>query len=134
MAESYLVFVLGGPGSGKRTQCARIAKDGGWTHISTTEHIFAEMKRGSEYGIMIKKHVDEAKNVPAWLISRVIGKAILDKPSRKYIIDGFPRELSQVDTFFKLARDADSVVYFNTPDAVLKQRALARAGFGDNEA
>lgn len=111
-----------------------MAKDSGWTYISAYDNIYAEIKRGSEYGKMIKKHVDDASNIPAWLISRVIGKAILDKPSRKYMICGFPRELSQVDTFFKLARDADSVVYFNVPDAVLKQRALARAGFGDNEA
>lgn len=83
---------------------------------------------------MIKKHVDDATNVPAWLMSRVIGKAILDKPSRKYLVCGFPRDISQVDTFFKLAREADSVVYFKVPDTMLKQRALARASFGDNDA
>jgi len=110
------------------------AKSEGWTYISAHDCIFSEIKRNSEYGKMIKKHVDDATNIPAWLMSRVIGKAILDKPSRKYLICGFPRELSQVDIFFKLARDADSVVYFNVPDTLLKQRALARAGFGDNSA
>ena len=29
-----VVFVLGGPGSGKGTQCARIVADYGFTHVS----------------------------------------------------------------------------------------------------
>lgn len=82
---------------------------------------------------MIKKHVDAGTNVPAWLICRVIGKAIIDRPSDKYMVDGFPREFSQVDTFYKLGRDADAVVYFNAPEAVLTERALKRGAAGDTK-
>jgi adenylate kinase family enzyme len=59
-------------------------------------------------------------------VCRVVGKAILDNPSECYLIDGFPREISQVDTFFKLARDADKVIYLDVDDENLMARAIKR--------
>eukprot|EP00960_Hanusia_phi_P043161 755889-Hanusia_phi.AAC.12 len=34
-----VVFVLGGPGAGKGTQCANIVKEFGWVHLSAGRHI-----------------------------------------------------------------------------------------------
>lgn len=34
-----VVFVLGGPGSGKGTQCARLVRDYGFLHLSGTSHL-----------------------------------------------------------------------------------------------
>ncbi|KAF9668658.1 hypothetical protein SADUNF_Sadunf14G0026600 [Salix dunnii] len=45
-----VVFVLGGPGSGKGTQCANIVKHFGYTHLSAGDLLRAEMKSGSENG------------------------------------------------------------------------------------
>lgn len=108
-------------------------KEKGWTHICCSELIRAEISNGSKYGTLIKSHVDAGTNVPAWLICRIVGTAILAKPSDKYMVDGFPREFSQVDTFYKLGRDADAVVYFNAPEAVLVERALKRGAAGDTK-
>ena len=33
-AKPKVVFVLGGPGAGKGTQCANIVRDFGWVHLS----------------------------------------------------------------------------------------------------
>ncbi|PKI73720.1 hypothetical protein CRG98_005961, partial [Punica granatum] len=43
-----VVFVLGGPGSGKGTQCANIVKHFGFTHLSAGDLLRAEIKSGSE--------------------------------------------------------------------------------------
>jgi adenylate kinase family enzyme len=44
-----IVFVLGAPGSGKRTQCANLVKSEGYTHISTSELFRAEVAKVSYY-------------------------------------------------------------------------------------
>uniref|UniRef100_J3MN46 adenylate kinase n=1 Tax=Oryza brachyantha TaxID=4533 RepID=J3MN46_ORYBR len=48
-----VVFVLGGPGSGKGTQCANIVEHFGFTHLSAGDLLRAEIKSGSENGYII---------------------------------------------------------------------------------
>ena len=42
-----IVFVLGGPASGKGTQCDNLKKEFGYTHISTGDLFRDEVKSGS---------------------------------------------------------------------------------------
>jgi len=44
------VFSIGGPGSGKGTQCAYIVEHYGYTHLSAGDLLRAEIKSGSENG------------------------------------------------------------------------------------
>ena len=43
-------FVLGGPGSGKGTQCAKIVEKYGFCHLSSGDLLRAEVASGSETG------------------------------------------------------------------------------------
>jgi UMP-CMP kinase len=49
------VFVLGGPGAGKGTQCANIVKEYGWVHLSAGDLLRAERESGSENAAMINR-------------------------------------------------------------------------------
>ena len=42
-----VVFVLGGPGSGKGTQCAKLVEDHGFVHLSAGDLLRAERDSGS---------------------------------------------------------------------------------------
>jgi UMP-CMP kinase len=45
-----VLFVLGGPGAGKGTQCANLVRDYNFTHLSAGDLLRAEQDRaGSEY-------------------------------------------------------------------------------------
>ncbi|CAI5979026.1 unnamed protein product [Closterium sp. NIES-64] len=48
--KPQIVFVLGGPGSGKGTQCAKIVEEYGFTHLSAGDLLRAEIKSGSSHG------------------------------------------------------------------------------------
>jgi hypothetical protein len=50
-----VVFVLGGPGAGKGTQCANIVRDYGWVHLSAGDLLRAERETGSENAAMINR-------------------------------------------------------------------------------
>lgn len=54
-----VVFVLGGPGSGKGTQCALIAEEEalGYAHLSAGDLLRAERNSGSELADMINEFI-----------------------------------------------------------------------------
>lgn len=55
----HVVFVLGGPGSGKGTQCSLIAEDAalGYAHLSAGDLLRAERNSGSELAGMINDFI-----------------------------------------------------------------------------
>lgn len=50
MSESIIFVVAGGPGSGKGTQCTRIVKAFGFTHLSVGDLLRKEISSDSENG------------------------------------------------------------------------------------
>ena len=59
-----VVFVLGGPGAGKGTQCGKIVEEYGYVHLSAGDLLRAERKSGSAQGQMISEYIAEGKIVP----------------------------------------------------------------------
>ena len=58
-----VVFVLGGPGSGKGTQCNRIKKEFGYVHLSAGDLLRAEKAKGGETADLINSYITEGKIV-----------------------------------------------------------------------
>jgi len=48
------IWVIGGPGCGKGTQCDRIIKKYGFLHISSGDLLRAEVASGSERGAILQ--------------------------------------------------------------------------------
>ena len=100
----YAVFVMGGPGSGKGTQCARLAKDFNFTHISTGDLFRAEVAKDTERSNTIKAIMKEGGLIPTEITVDVLHDELVRLASEakgdlRLLIDGFPRELSQVPAF-----------------------------------
>ena len=56
--------MLGGPGSGKGTQCAKIVEKYGHCHLSAGDLLRAEVDSGSELGQQCQDIMKEGKLVP----------------------------------------------------------------------
>lgn len=65
-------FVVGGPGSGKGTQCDNLVKDYGFKHLSTGDLLRDAQKRGSKEGAMIEACIKEGKLVSSDLIISLV--------------------------------------------------------------
>lgn len=127
-----VVFVLGGPGSGKGTQCAKLVEDKGFIHISAGDLLREEVKSGSERGRMISDFVKNGQIVPGHITIELIQKAISEKkkgPETTFLIDGFPRELRQAIEFTKTITEPLFILYYTCPDAELEKRLLHRGQF-----
>jgi len=64
-AKQHVVFVLGGPGAGKGTQCKKIIDEFAFEHFSAGDLLRAEQASGSEHGELIKRMIREGAIVPA---------------------------------------------------------------------
>ena len=63
--QPTVVFVLGGPGAGKGTQCANIVRDYGFVHLSAGDLLRAHMKSGSKDGNMVADMIKNGQIVPS---------------------------------------------------------------------
>jgi UMP-CMP kinase len=103
----YIAFgwqvIVGGPGTGKGTQCAKLVKDWDFIHLSAGDLLRAEQQReGSQYGALIKKFIQEGEIVPMEITVGLLQKAMQEnvrKDRRKFLIDGFPRKMDQALAF-----------------------------------
>ncbi|KAG5231048.1 uridylate kinase family protein [Salix suchowensis] len=122
-----VVFVLGGPGSGKGTQCANIVKHFGYTHLSAGDLLRAEMKSGSENGTMIQDMIKEGKIVPSEVTIKLLQKAMQDSGNDKFLIDGFPRNEENRAAFEAVTKiEPAFVLFFDCSEEEMEKRILSR--------
>ena len=131
-----VIFVLGGPGSGKGTQCAKLVKEFGFTHLSAGELLRAERQSGSKDGILIEEYIKEGKIVPVdvslGLLKRAMDETPLTKPTCDkpfFLVDGFPRNRDNVQGWEKSMSDAAEVrcvLFMDCSEVEMERRLLSR--------
>lgn len=125
-----VVFVLGGPGAGKGTQCAKLVKDYGFVHLSAGDLLRAEQNRkGSEYGALIKHYIKEGLIVPQEVTVALLQNAIQENfgnGKKRFLVDGFPRKMDQAITFEKQIVPSKFTLFFDCPETVMLERLLER--------
>ncbi|XP_072158560.1 adenylate kinase isoenzyme 1 isoform X1 [Bemisia tabaci] len=124
-----IVWVLGGPGCGKGTQCDRIVQKYGFTHISTGDLLRDEVASGSERGQELTAIMKEGKLVPTDIVMSLLKEKIVKElPNTKgFLIDGYPREKEQGIQFERDVAEVSIVLYFEASDETMTQRLLKRA-------
>ena len=126
------LLLLAPPGAGKGTQGERLAAWSGAEHIAAGDLLRAEAQSGSGLAREIAVYQDRGDLVPDQVVLDVLTPAIIAAAARGgFILDGFPRNLSQALAAYELATrldiTLDAAIYLQAPDAVLTERLLARA-------
>eukprot|EP00270_Netrium_digitus_P014067 TRINITY_DN4740_c0_g1_i2.p1 TRINITY_DN4740_c0_g1~~TRINITY_DN4740_c0_g1_i2.p1 ORF type:complete len:292 (+),score=26.60 TRINITY_DN4740_c0_g1_i2:25-900(+) len=126
-SKPRVVFVLGGPGSGKGTQCSKLVEEYGFVHLSAGDLLRAEIKSGSENGNMIQNMIKEGRIVPAEVTVALLQKAMMESGKNKFLIDGFPRNDENRIVFERdTGIDPEFILFFDCPEEVMEKRLLGR--------
>lgn len=141
-SDITVIYVLGGPGAGKGTQCARLVSDFDFCHLSAGDLLRGEQVReGSEYGALIKNCIKEGTIVPSHVTIKLLENAMtaeLDRRSQsdpapgwengkgRFLIDGFPRKMDQALEFDRTVCESSLVLYYSTSEEVMLGRLLER--------
>jgi adenylate kinase len=125
------IVLLGPPGSGKGTQSQRLIKSHGIPQISTGDLLRAAVAAQSKLGIAAKSVMDAGKLVDDAIVLGMIQERLaLPDVANGFILDGFPRNLSQAAALEGLLKELDQpldvVVLMQVDNAELVRRIGGR--------
>ena len=106
MPNGLRIVMLGRQGAGKGTQCRRIAEHFGVPHISTGEMLRAAVRQDSVLGRAVKQVLDAGQLVDDELMVSLVQGRLGEPDARTagYVLDGFPRTVSQAQSFDDISR------------------------------
>ncbi|GFS19298.1 UMP-CMP kinase, partial [Elysia marginata] len=115
-----VVFVLGGPGAGKGTQCEKIQETFGFKHLSAGELLRQEKQEpNSQYGKEIETHLKNGSIVPVKITCSLLRREMETSGKNNFLIDGFPRNKDNLDGWnleMEGVAKVRNVLFFNCPD------------------
>lgn len=123
-----IVFIAP-PASGKGTQSDLLVSKYGYNHISTGDLLREEIKSGSDLGKQIDELMKTGKLVSDDIVNSLLTKALSDS-DKPFILDGYPRNMTQVpflnDILSKANKKVDAIIYLDVPYDLLLKRATGR--------
>jgi adenylate kinase len=125
------IVLLGAPGSGKGTQSQLLVKTYGVPQISTGDLLREAVAAGTELGVRAKAAMDAGKLVDDHTVLGMIRDRLGHADAAKgFILDGFPRNITQADALGKMLRDIgrplEAVVLLNLDLGILFKRLTGR--------
>jgi len=113
MLKKILIF-LGAPGSGKGTQAAKLAQRLSVPHISTGDLFRENIKEQTQLGRKAQEYMDKGNLVPDGLVLDMLFDRV-GRPDceRGYILDGFPRRITQADAFQERLQPGEEMLALN---------------------
>ncbi|CAG9464850.1 unnamed protein product [Pedinophyceae sp. YPF-701] len=125
-ADTKVVFVLGGPGAGKGTQCEKIVEKYGFKHLSAGDLLREEGASGSDVGQKLQVTMKEGKLVPMEVTITLLKNAMIKSGQKLFLIDGFPRALDQAAAFESDIVKCEAVLFFDLDEATMEERLINR--------
>ncbi len=121
------LIVLGAPGAGKGTQANFLTKKYNIAHISTGDILRTHMNNKTPIGIEIFDIMNQGKLVSDDIVIRLVKERIKEADCKNgFLLDGFPRNISQAEVLSEIVKDLDAVVEINVPDEVIVERMSGR--------
>ena len=126
LQKPLVYFVMGGPGSGKGTQCALLAQRYQMTHLSAGELLRAEVRSGSPDGQAIAKLIAEGEIVRSETTVALLRKA-MGSGAGPFLIDGFPRSLENLEAFDEAMGSCNFMLFLEVSEDEMLSRLLKRS-------
>eukprot|EP00927_Polykrikos_kofoidii_P045939 TRINITY_DN4008_c0_g1_i2.p1 TRINITY_DN4008_c0_g1~~TRINITY_DN4008_c0_g1_i2.p1 ORF type:complete len:199 (-),score=40.23 TRINITY_DN4008_c0_g1_i2:70-666(-) len=134
-----VLFVLGGPGAGKGTQCAKIIENfEQWGHVSAGDCLRAERNDPSSAdGEVINACIKEGNIVPVAITVKLLMKAMAQQVGKtSFLIDGYPRNLDNVTGWEENVGEnarVCGVLFYQANEEELEKRILGRGEGRDDD-
>ena len=90
-----LIFNIGVPFSGKRTQCIKISNEFKYSRISMKDIIQKEINSQTSLGIQAKQSLDNKDPIKTEILVSILISNIIESHELSIMIEGFPNTLEQ---------------------------------------
>jgi adenylate kinase len=125
------LVLLGPPGVGKGTQARTLEVEFGVPQVASGDLLRAGARDKTALGLEAKGYMDKGALVPDELVLKLVDARLQEPDAAKgFILDGFPRTVSQAETLAKMldarGQKLDHVVAITAPDEELIKRISGR--------
>lgn len=123
------LVMMGPPGAGKGTQAERFAKARGVPKISTGDILREAIEEGHELGKAAKIVMDAGHLIGDDIMISIVDERLTQDDARRgFVLDGFPRTVTQAEALDQMVDDGVPliVVDIEVPDETLVRRLGAR--------
>ena len=124
-----IIFVIGGPGCGKGTQCKRIVKNFKYQSFSTGDLLRQYVKDKKDGYEDIENQMKEGQLISSTTLMKVLKEYIINSSNKKILVDGYPRNQENIDIWEKEMKDLVEVkgaLYIEVSNEEMKKRLLGR--------
>lgn len=128
MRKCKIIFIMGGPGSGKGAQCEKLAAKYGLAHLAPGRLLRAELVTNSERSRLIRASAERGEAAPSAVVLELLQEAMTARlgDARGFLISGFPRGLKQGEDFALRVRDPHLVICMDCSADTMTRRLLQR--------
>ena len=120
------IALFGPPGAGKGTQARFIVEKFNIPQISTGDLLRAQVRAGTDLGKTAKEYMDKGALVPDEIVIGMLEERIKEDDCKDgFILDGFPRSLSQAEALKNIVT-LEGVVNIVVDESALVRRITGR--------
>jgi adenylate kinase len=129
--RSMRLLIIGAPGAGKGTQAEYIKSHYKIPHISTGEMFRKVIAANTELGDLAKVYIDRGDLVPDSATNTIVKARLSERDCKRgFLLDGYPRNLSQVKAFEGMLDEhgwkLDAVINIDVPVDIIVRRIIGR--------
>ncbi|XP_034146703.1 adenylate kinase isoenzyme 5 [Esox lucius] len=127
-----VVFLIGGPGSGKAVQCERMEERFGLRRLSPGDLLCSELRSNSERGRFLRDLLESGEMLPEDTLLELLCESVVLslQHGRGVLVINFPRDIRQAEEYeAKMGQPSAVVMLDCSPDTMslrLQSRALSR--------
>ena len=126
------IVFFGPPGSGKGTQAKLLSKELNILHLSTGDILRDKLSHGDSLSIKLKKIMSSGNLVSDEILNQIIANKLMsDECSNGYILDGYPRTISQSEFLLSFSKnnnlDLDIIFNFKIDFKLVEDRIILRS-------
>lgn len=116
------IIIFGPQGSGKGTQADVLAREHNLEHISTGNIFREAIAQKTELGQQVESLINKGQLVPDDLVNDLVAEKLinLEQADKGYVLDGYPRTLSQAAFLSAYTIDAALLVDISDEEALAR--------------
>lgn len=124
------IIFIAPPAVGKGTQSSLLKEKLGYLHLSTGDLLRSEIKKQTDLGTKIENIISKGEFVSDKIITELLKNELKKISDRKFILDGYPRNINQADILTKLFAETNInnyiAIYLDLDEETALKRALGR--------